>query len=85
MLEALYMQRAVLQLDYPDSLYNYRYDQAGLAWFANLTDTEKFTACLKEALTDTQKKQEIQQRFSQRFTNEPAAPKIGELIRSMLF
>lgn len=84
LLEALYMERAVIQLDYPDSLYNYRYDQAGFAWFANLNDSQNFRHCLFEALTNTQKRQAIQHSFKQQYSNEPAAPKIGELIKKLM-
>lgn len=84
LLEALYMDRALIQLDYPDSLYNYRYDEAGFAWFASLNDGQSFRHCLSEALTNIQKRYTIQKKFKQQYNNEPATPKIGELIRKLV-
>ena len=84
MLEALYMGRTVVQLDYPDSVYTYRYDQAGFAWFTSLNNPKYLKSCLLDALTNSQKKQEIQQRFSEQYPGGLAAPKVGELIKSLL-
>lgn len=83
MLDALYTERPVLLLHYPESASLLPLDEMGMASSVDIENIESYKKTMAEALTSSEKNQKHLAEFSRQFPPLPCAPKIAEIIHSI--